>query len=426
MARLIVEEGGSRSVTELTSDALFVGSDDHCAVRLRSALSGPKHCQLAKIGAEWHLIDLKSAAGTAVNGEKITEKVLQSGDRIEVPGAVLTFEDVAVASRVAGPGAASVWHGTARAKARKLIAAKTVAAPSATTAAGPLAKRRSSGEKGPRGGIILVLSILGAAGILVVGYMVIKGMGAQMTYSNVVRQARDAMNARDYETARKLLAQVPADIGGQVGGWRDDLAKEVEERAAAEQAVDQQRGSKEAWDAIVQFRQKVESEDDTRGNASVARYFVEYRLNSFLQDFPQSEHAAEVRRLKSIYEALYNPADPYPSKWWDVAMILRYERQQNHFGHPFVVITEWKKQNPGHENLNDAERQLVRLREDSNAYFEWTFENRAKVALQAGNVDKALERLQVVLANVTGIPEVEQRVRKQIAQIEADFRPAKR
>ena len=70
-------------------------------------LPGPKvsrkHCRLVRMEVGWQLVDLDSANGVSVNGERITKHDLQAGDMVDVGEYRLRF--LVARGLAAAPGA---------------------------------------------------------------------------------------------------------------------------------------------------------------------------------------------------------------------------------------------------------------------------------------------------------------------------------
>src|SRR5258705_199163 len=82
-----VVEDGTRSEVEITRPVISIGRAIDNDVRLTSALVSRHHCRI-EMGPEgsW-VIDLGSANGTSVNGNKVTRRLLEAGDRVHVGAA---------------------------------------------------------------------------------------------------------------------------------------------------------------------------------------------------------------------------------------------------------------------------------------------------------------------------------------------------
>ena len=91
--KLTVVEEGTRSEVEITRPVISIGRAVDNDVRLTSALVSRHHCRI-EIGPEgsW-VIDLGSANGTSVNGNKVTRRLLEAGDRVQVGTARILLGD---------------------------------------------------------------------------------------------------------------------------------------------------------------------------------------------------------------------------------------------------------------------------------------------------------------------------------------------
>lgn len=94
MARLIWhKDAPSNSVTfELGETPVVVGRDPVCGVFIDAPLLSREHARIEFRGGEHVLIDLGSTNFTKVNGERIQEKALKGGDRVEFSRASCTYE----------------------------------------------------------------------------------------------------------------------------------------------------------------------------------------------------------------------------------------------------------------------------------------------------------------------------------------------
>lgn len=80
MLGLLVPVGGGDPIP-LMKPQLIVGRRPSCDIRLDFANVSSHHCRLEYINGYWRATDL-SRNGTKVNGERIDEKFLQSGDTL--------------------------------------------------------------------------------------------------------------------------------------------------------------------------------------------------------------------------------------------------------------------------------------------------------------------------------------------------------
>jgi transcriptional regulator with GAF, ATPase, and Fis domain len=90
--KLTVVEEGTRSEIELSRPVISIGRAVDNDIRLTNALVSRHHCRI-ETGAEgsW-VIDLGSANGTSVNGSKVTRRLLEAGDRVQVGAARIVLD----------------------------------------------------------------------------------------------------------------------------------------------------------------------------------------------------------------------------------------------------------------------------------------------------------------------------------------------
>jgi hypothetical protein len=84
-AKLVIAKGKT-SVKEIPLDGVktTIGRRADCGVRIPSALVSRRHCELVQAGGRLMVKDLGSSNGTFVNGSKVREKELRSGDTLGV------------------------------------------------------------------------------------------------------------------------------------------------------------------------------------------------------------------------------------------------------------------------------------------------------------------------------------------------------
>lgn len=87
--RLVLPDGESVTVTD---DPVVIGRLSECEVMLDDSHVSRRHAEVRKQGDAFVVVDLKSSNGTRVNGERVTEHVLNEGDEIQVGGTTLRFE----------------------------------------------------------------------------------------------------------------------------------------------------------------------------------------------------------------------------------------------------------------------------------------------------------------------------------------------
>jgi len=90
--KLTVTEDGVRAELLLDQPVVTIGRALDNDIRLESKLVSRHHSRLEERGGEAWVIDLGSANGTAVNGDKITRRLLEPGDRVEIGGVKIVLE----------------------------------------------------------------------------------------------------------------------------------------------------------------------------------------------------------------------------------------------------------------------------------------------------------------------------------------------
>ncbi len=68
----------------LVKRTLLVGRRESCDIVLRFANVSAHHCQLTLNGGYWYVKDMKSRNGVKVNGNRVTEKLINPGDTLSV------------------------------------------------------------------------------------------------------------------------------------------------------------------------------------------------------------------------------------------------------------------------------------------------------------------------------------------------------
>ena len=84
--RLTVIEEGVRSQLELEVPVITIGRALDNEIRLSNTLISRHHCRIETREDRAWLIDLGSANGTSVNGEKVSRRLLEHGDEIDLSG----------------------------------------------------------------------------------------------------------------------------------------------------------------------------------------------------------------------------------------------------------------------------------------------------------------------------------------------------
>ena len=91
--RLVVVEGADRGTScELEGTRLTVGTSSKNDLRLNDTTVSRRHCEISVRNDRYHIVDLGSTNGTAVNGTPVVEAVLSPGARIRIGDTEILFE----------------------------------------------------------------------------------------------------------------------------------------------------------------------------------------------------------------------------------------------------------------------------------------------------------------------------------------------
>jgi len=91
---------GQRRIT-LADEPVVVGRHPECGVHASDERLSRRHCRVERYGEGFRVVDLGSRNGTKLNGVRVSEKALRSGDRIEVGGLAIEYIDPEEAVRSA-------------------------------------------------------------------------------------------------------------------------------------------------------------------------------------------------------------------------------------------------------------------------------------------------------------------------------------
>jgi pSer/pThr/pTyr-binding forkhead associated (FHA) protein len=95
MARLIWKKSDSEAddvIFELSEAAVVVGRNPECGVFINAPLLSREHARIEYREGTHVVVDLDSTNLTRVNGERITEKALKSGDQIHFSRTICLYE----------------------------------------------------------------------------------------------------------------------------------------------------------------------------------------------------------------------------------------------------------------------------------------------------------------------------------------------
>jgi pSer/pThr/pTyr-binding forkhead associated (FHA) protein len=90
--RLVFKPGDANVVEfKIEKDEIFIGRGKDCDIILTDKKVSRKNTVITRSGFNLTIKDLGSSNGTYVNGEKVTEKALNSGDKIKIGGAEFNY-----------------------------------------------------------------------------------------------------------------------------------------------------------------------------------------------------------------------------------------------------------------------------------------------------------------------------------------------
>ncbi len=91
-ALIVIDGNDTGQIFKLTAAAMSLGRGSTASIRVNDKTVSRKHCLLETTPAYVTVIDLQSANGTSVNGDRIQKRRLVNGDKIRVGSTVLKFE----------------------------------------------------------------------------------------------------------------------------------------------------------------------------------------------------------------------------------------------------------------------------------------------------------------------------------------------
>jgi len=92
LAKLVVKRADNLQGTIDLSEEVVIGRGEDADIRLEDGRASRRHSKIALTNGSFVITDLQSANGTFVNGEKITERALMNGDRIQIGNALFDFQ----------------------------------------------------------------------------------------------------------------------------------------------------------------------------------------------------------------------------------------------------------------------------------------------------------------------------------------------
>jgi len=90
--KLIVRHGKKTQTRYFADPEITIGRADHHHLQIQDRRASRDHCRIERIADGYKVVDLGSQNGTRVNGQAVSQKVLQPGDRIEIGEIVIFFQ----------------------------------------------------------------------------------------------------------------------------------------------------------------------------------------------------------------------------------------------------------------------------------------------------------------------------------------------
>ena len=92
LAKLIVERSQNLEGEISIKGEAVIGRGEEDTIQVEDERVSREHCKIALVDSNFVITDLESSNGTYVNGEKITEKTLENGDKIQIGDTIFEFQ----------------------------------------------------------------------------------------------------------------------------------------------------------------------------------------------------------------------------------------------------------------------------------------------------------------------------------------------
>jgi pSer/pThr/pTyr-binding forkhead associated (FHA) protein len=129
MASITIACDGTEQKVALETASVTLGRGLESDIRLKDIKASRRHCQIARAGSGFQLLDLSSGNGTFINGVQVKQQMLNPGDKIQIGSTTITFHDGAAAAPAKSPApvkttAAAVAAPAARTSQSKVATAQ--------------------------------------------------------------------------------------------------------------------------------------------------------------------------------------------------------------------------------------------------------------------------------------------------------------
>lgn len=134
MASITISCEGTEQKFALETASVTLGRGLESDIRLKDIKASRRHCQIAKAGSGFQLLDLSSGNGTFINGVQVKQQMLNPGDKIQIGSTTITFHDGASApAKAAAPAKTTAAAVPAAAKTTSQSKVATAQLPVAAT-----------------------------------------------------------------------------------------------------------------------------------------------------------------------------------------------------------------------------------------------------------------------------------------------------
>jgi hypothetical protein len=429
MAKLILAKGGREVSFDLLDEIVFLGSAENCGVRIPGEDVAPQHAQVLKVDGRYRLVDL-SGRGVVVNGQRVTQHVLENGDRITLgsssirfAGAVAPLPMPGVAAPQAAPRpVAAPLPPRAAGASRTSRKAELTIDPGVTARARDrhdLVRRRARSNGLPTPALlgIILACVLGGG---FVAYKILAPKATGLARSEL--DAIDKLIQQDrYDEARARLLAIPKDASGY---------RVVEERLANIENLQtvgttsrsHAHGDTEIESNILPFVGRVESDNPRyKGNVSQIRYLVK-RLEDWLRNYPDHPRKKEVEALYGKYKP---QAGDGPLTLNDIMIQADGEAGLRRYGAAYQSIADFLAKNSDVDPRNRAIAEQKQKDIVTKAEAWWRLcEDAAFKMIDAKNFNEAFDEFSDCAKQFEGIPELQAKAAKRAEDLQRELNRA--
>ncbi len=200
--------------------------------------------------------------------------------------------------------------------------------------------------------------------VLVVGGLVVKGMLSREVdpTASLLQRAHAARDVANYDQAKALVTQALSGIDESHVLYPavTELHNEVHNLEATTQRIKQERMAKDLYhNNLHPFYERylLTKEGKLRRDPSLARYFVDYRAQDYLDRFPDSEYHAQINGWVTTLRTLYREDDDFPHYWEDYEAISQHEQRLRHYGEVYRVLSQYLELNSQGNYKDDCEEE---------------------------------------------------------------------